>query len=177
MRDDRKRYPYDAPIVETEGMGGAGGGDLDDLGDVGNPRERPASERTGGRGLVEGLGGAGGGDVDDLASLADPGELQGAGAFPSGTGDDIELARQMGGGSTDTTPDVPAGDLDVDDIRNTSNAGRPVVRGVTGTVTGITTGVDTDDASDGPGTPWDDLRDGLRDSAARGTDTPESQPG
>lgn len=171
MRDDNQRYPYEAP-VETEGMGGAGGGDLDDVGDVGFPRVGSELDVTRGRGVREGMGGAGGGDVDDVGKVGNPDLLQATGGFPAGTGDDIEIAREMDGGSLDTLPEIPTGDLDVDDTRNTSRAGREVVRGDTGVVTGITTGVDTDDATEGPGSPWENLDDGMRDSDRRGTDTP-----
>ncbi len=171
MREDSKRHPHDAP-VETEGMGGAGGGDLDDLGDVGFPRGDADRDVTGGRGIPEGMGGAGGGDIDDVGDVGNPDFLQATGGFPGGTGNDIEIAREMGGGSLDTLPEIPTGDMDVDDIRNISRAGKEMVQGDTGVVTGITTGVDTDDDSDGPGTPWENLDDGLRGSSARGTDTP-----
>jgi hypothetical protein len=59
------------PIV-TEGMGGAGGGDIDDLGDQGWPR--PVERGRGSRQTTSGMGGAGGGDLDDLGSLTEPGE-------------------------------------------------------------------------------------------------------
>jgi hypothetical protein len=173
MRDDSKRYPHDAP-VETEGMGGAGGGDLDDVGDVGFPRNATGRDVTRGRGVPEGMGGAGGGDIDDVGDVGNPDELQAAGFFPTGTGEDIEIAREMGGGSLDTLPEIPTGDMDVDDIRNTSRAGSETISGDTGVVTGITTGVDTDDDAEGPGSPWENLDDGLRESNARGTDTPTS---
>ncbi len=171
MRDDSKGYPHDAP-VETEGMGGAGGGDLDDLGDVGFPREDAGGDVTRGRGIPEGMGGAGGGDVDDVGDVGNPDFLQATGGFPGGTGNDIEIAREMGGGSLDTLPEIPTGDLDVDDIRNTSQAGTEMVQSNTGVVTGITTGVGTDDDSDAAGSPWENVGDGLRGGGARGTDTP-----
>ena len=173
MRDDSKRYPHDAP-VETEGMGGAGGGDVDDVGDVGFPRASAGRDVTRGRGVPEGMGGAGGGDVDDIGDVGNPDELQATGFFPTGSGDDIEIAREMGGGSLDTLAEIPTGDMDVDDIRSTSRAGGETIAGDTGVVTGITTGVDTDDDAEGPGSPWENLTDGLRDSSARGTDTPTS---
>lgn len=172
MRDKSKRYPHDAP-VETEGMGGAGGGDLDDVGDVGFPRDAAGRDVTRGRGVPEGMGGAGGGDIDDVGDVGDPDLMQAAGGFPGGTGEDIEIAREMGGGSLDTLPEIPTGDMSVDDIRNTSRAGREVVQGDTGVVTGITTGVDTDDDTEGPGSPWENVDDGLRESRRRGTDTPD----
>jgi hypothetical protein len=148
MSDDSKRYPHDAP-VETEGMGGAGGGDLDDVGDVGFPRNATGRDVTRGRGVPEGMGGAGGGDIDDIGDVGNPDELQTTGVFPTS-------------------------DMDVHDIRNISRAGSETIAGDTGVVTGITTGVDTDDATEAPGSPWEDLGDGLRESSARGTDTPTS---
>lgn len=128
MRDESNRYSDDAP-VETEGMGGAGGGDLDDVGDVGYPRHERERDVTRGRGIPEGMG---------------------------GFGEDIGPA----GG--------PAGDR----LDGLAKAGGEVIRGETGVVTGITTGVDTDDATEGPGSPWEDLDDGLREGNARETDTP-----
>lgn len=171
MPDKSKQYPHDAP-VETEGMGGAGGGDIDDMGDVGYPRDADGRDVTGGRGIPEGMGGAGGGDADDVGDVGYPDWLQATGGFPGGSGEDIEIAREMGGGSLDTLPEIPTDDMDADDIRNTSRAAENVIEGDTGVVTGITTGVDTDDDTEGPGSPWDNLDDGLRDSRARGTDTP-----
>jgi hypothetical protein len=131
MRDESKRYADDAP-VETEGMGGAGGGDLDDVGDVGYPRDgRARDERdvTRGRGIPEGMG---------------------------GFGEDIELAGGTAG----------------DRLDRLAHAGGEVIRGETGVVTGITTGVDTDDATEGPGSPWENLDDGLRAGNGRESDTP-----
>lgn len=176
MRGESKRYPHDAP-VETEGMGGAGGGDLDDIGDVGYPRDAGGRDVTGGLGIPEGMGGAGGGDLDDVGDVGDPEHAQAAGVFPGGTSDDIEIAREMGGGSLDMPPEIPTDNLNVDDIRTISRAGTDLiqadtVQADTGVVTGITTGVDTDDDTEGPGSPWDDLDDGLRESDQRGTDTP-----
>lgn len=171
MRDKSKRYPHDAP-VETEGMGGAGGGDIDDVGDVGYPRDAAGRDVTGGRGVPEGMGGAGGGDIDDLGDVGNPDDLQAAGLLPGGIGEDIEVAREMGGGSLDTLPEIPTGDMDVDDIRNTSRAGSETIASDTGVVTGITTGVDTDDATEGPGSLLENFGDALRDSIAGGTDTP-----
>jgi hypothetical protein len=168
MPDDSKRYPHDAP-VETEGMGGAGGGDLDDVGDVGYPRDAAGSDVTGGRGIREGMGGAGGGDIDDVGDVGYPDFLRVTGGFPGG---DIELAGEMGGGSLDRLPEIPIGDRDADDIRNVSRAGKDIVQGDTGVVTGITTGVDTDDDTEGQGSPWENLDDGLCEGSARGTDTP-----
>jgi len=173
MQDDSKRYPHDAP-VETEGMGGAGGGDIDDVGDVGFPRHASERDVTGGRGIPEGMGGAGGGDLDDMGDVGTPEELQAAGYFPTGTGRDIEIAREMGGGSMDMTPEMPTGDLDADDVRAIGRAGRETIGGETGVVTGITTGVDTDDDTEGPGSPWENLDDGLRESSTSGTDTPST---
>jgi hypothetical protein len=60
------------PIL-TSGMGGAGGGDIDDLGDQGSPR-REDPERLTIQRPTSGMGGAGGGDLDDLGSVSDPGE-------------------------------------------------------------------------------------------------------
>lgn len=173
MRDDSKRYPHDAP-VETEGMGGAGGGDIDDVGDVGFPRRAGQRDVTGGRGIPEGMGGAGGGDIDDVGEVANPDEMQAGGFFPTGTGRDIEIAREMGGGSMDMTREMPTGDLDADDIRAIGRTGRGTIGGETGVVTGITTGNATDDATEEPGSPWESLDDGLRESIARGTDTPST---
>jgi hypothetical protein len=153
-------------------MGGAGGGDLDDVGDVGYPRDAASRDLTRGRGLREGMGGAGGGDIDDVGDIGDLDRMQAAGGFPGGTGEDIEIARELGDGSLDMPPEIPTGGQTVDDIRNTSRAGRDVIRGETGTVTGITTGVDTDDATEGPGSPWEHVGEGLRESERRGTDTP-----
>jgi hypothetical protein len=132
MRDKRTHDPHDAP-VETEGMGGAGGGDIDDVGDVGYPRRADDRDLTGGRGIPEGMGGAGGGDLDDID-------------IPDGQGADIvdELGRTR------------LGALD----------GEP------GVVTGITTGEATDDATEGPGSPWEHIDDGLREGIERGTDSP-----
>jgi hypothetical protein len=53
--------------IIPEGMGGAGGGDVEDVGDVGYPEEAgggPVSAQQ--RDLVTGMGGAGGGDADDI---------------------------------------------------------------------------------------------------------------
>ena len=169
MSDNSKRNSRDAPM-ETEGMGGAGGGDLDDVGDVGFPRERDRGRHVDASDPVSGLGGAGGGDRDDLGEAANPDLMQGAGAFPSGTGDDIEIAREMGADALDTTPGLPVDDLDVDDIRDTSDTGSEIIQGETGVVTGITTGVGTDDDAEGPGSPWENLDDGLRESDRRETD-------
>lgn len=64
----------------SEGMGGAGGGDLDDLGDQALPPDNPgAREIEELRRPVlaqpsEGMGGADGGDLDDLGSVAYPRE-------------------------------------------------------------------------------------------------------
>ncbi|MGH9176570.1 MAG: hypothetical protein ACRD1H_19535 [Vicinamibacterales bacterium] len=176
MRDDSTRDPYDAPI-ETEGMGGAGGGDLDDVGDVGFPREGARRGQAPLNAPESGMVGAGGGDRDDLGDASDPDLMQATGAFPSGTGDDIEIARELGGGALDTTPDYPAGDLDVDDILDAGNTGSEIIRGETGVVTGITTGVGTDDDTREPsgwrpGSPWENLDDGLGERDRRGTDTP-----
>jgi hypothetical protein len=168
-RDDRRRDPANAP-VETEGMGGAGGGDIDDIGDVGFPRRDRERDVTAGRGLPEGMGGAGGGDIDDVGDVGDPDERISAGYYPVGTGEDIEIAREMGGGTLDMPPEIPTGDLDADDVRAVGRTGR----GAVGGVTGITTGEATDDATEGPGSPWDHLDEGLRESDARGTDTPTS---
>ena len=171
MGDDSKRLPQDSP-VETEGMGGAGGGDIDDVGDVGFPRDTGGRDVTRGRGVPEGMGGAGGGDVDDIGEVGHPDELKAAGLLPGGTGQDIEIAREMGGGSLDTLPEIPTGDMDVDDIRNTSRAGSETISGDTGVVTGITTGVDTDDDAEGPDLQWENLDDGLSSSGVRERDTP-----
>lgn len=168
MRDDSKRYPHDAP-VETEGMGGAGGGDVDDVGDVGFPRRAGKRDLIDARADSDGMGGAGGGDLDDLGTSD---EINSAGYYPTGTGQDIEIAREIGGGSLDLPPEYPTDDLDAEDAAAIGRAGRETIGGETGVVTGITTGVDTDDDTEGPGSPWENLDDGLRESDARGTDTP-----
>lgn len=64
----------------SEGMGGAGGGDLDDLGDQAFPPDNPGAReieelrRTVVAQPAEGMGGADGGDLDDLGSVAYPRE-------------------------------------------------------------------------------------------------------
>ena len=137
MHDDRKRHPREAPI-ETEGMGGAGGGDIDDVGDVGYPRDTVGPDVTRGRGIPEGMGGAGGGDIDDVGDVGNPDHLEPSATPLDGPDDDVDML-----------PETTTG----------GSAGRPVARGETGTVTGITTGVDTDDATEGPGSPWDHVDD------------------
>jgi len=64
----------------SEGMGGAGGGDLDDLGDQAFPPDNPGARELEElrRPVIarpaEGMGGADGGDLDDLGSIAYPRE-------------------------------------------------------------------------------------------------------
>jgi hypothetical protein len=147
MPDKSKRYPHAAP-VETEGMCGAGGGDIDDVGDVGYPRDAVGRDVTRGRGIPEGMGGAGGGDIDDVGEVGELGDLRAGGLVLGGTGDD--------------------------DMRNTSRSGSGSIAGDTGVVTGITTGVDTDDATEGSSSPLENLDDALHDITDGGTDTPTS---
>jgi len=112
----------DAALIEEriipEGMGGAGGGDVDDVGDVGFPEEagggavsaqqREFVDRN--TTISEGMGGAGGGDLDDVGDVGypegsnpsaesdvDPGSdaadtrIAQASRRASGTGDDVEI--------------------------------------------------------------------------------------
>lgn len=64
----------------SEGMGGAGGGDFDDLGDQAFPPDNPGARELEDlrRPVIvqpsEGMGGSDGGDLDDLGSVAYPRE-------------------------------------------------------------------------------------------------------
>jgi len=163
--------------VMPEGMGGAGGGDIDDVGDVGYPEEasgRAGDEQVaGGQVIAEGMGGAGGGDVDDVGDVGFPEgsdrRSMTVGTMPNpeistqgqqgwqmtgGQGGDIEIQRQMGSGSDDTDPGLPAAGLGADDVR----AGQQLARGV-------------GDAGTDVGAPWDKV-----DDAARLGENPKPRP-
>jgi len=108
--------------VIPEGMGGAGGGDVTDVGDVGYPEEagggrvarqmQDQPEQGQGTVRLEGMGGAGGGDIDDVGDVgypegtitsvepadgppaADADERFQAWAMAGGTGGDVETRRR-----------------------------------------------------------------------------------
>lgn len=152
--------------VFPEGMGGAGGGDVEDVGDVGFPEEAgggPISAQQRELGphgrdqvLVTGMGGAGGGDADDIGDLAVGGDDASEGRAPLGGGElsfgeawrmannseanDIDTRRTIGGGDTGTS-----GDMDM----------AAPYGGGTGVDAGSAPGSDV-------GAPWDRIDDASR---------------
>lgn len=127
-------------VIES-GMGGAGGGDLDDMGDDGFPEGVPSTEEIANR--IPG---------DELDQ-----RLHDALQMVAGQGGgDVETARTMGSGDTDTSPGLPAGNLNVDDIRSAQHAARDGIGGG-GTASGADLGADSD-----VGAPWDKVGDAAR---------------
>ena len=104
MGDKSKRDPRDAP-VESEGMGGAGGGDIDDVGDVGYPRDAVGRDATTGGGISEGMGGAGGGDIDDIGDV-------GHDVVRGDTGIVTGITTGVDTGDATEDPGAPWGNLD-----------------------------------------------------------------
>jgi len=102
--------------IFPEGMGGAGGGNVDDVGDVGFPEEAgggPVSVQQRAQGLAEGMGGAGGGDIDDIGDVGYPDDA-GASALPTrvrlaGDVDErFDQAWQLASDSTEADEDMRA---------------------------------------------------------------------
>src|SRR4051794_27170132 len=91
----------------TTGMGGAGGGDLDDMGD-GYPLAEGDEEDIE-RGAFEGYRQRGDDEAFDEAIRMVAGDA----------GDDM-LAKQFGGGSDDLGADLPGGNLNADEVANES---------------------------------------------------------
>jgi hypothetical protein len=118
--------------VLPEGMGGAGGGDLDDMGDVGYPEEA-----AGTAGAVDHI------PEDEIDARFHDAIQRVAGT--GGMGDDVEIRRSMGSGDIDTAPGLPTAGQSAEDVRNTQRTARDM----------------TDDAED-PGAPWDKVDDASR---------------
>jgi hypothetical protein len=118
--------------VLPEGMAGAGGGDVDDMGAVGYP-----DEASGSAGAVERLG------EDEVDARLHDGLRRVAGT--GGMGDDVEIRRSMGSGDMETAPGLSAERQSAADIRNAQRTARDL----------------TSDGND-TGAPWDRVDDGSR---------------
>lgn len=98
-----------------EGMGGAGGGDVEDVGDVGYPEEAgggPTSAQQRDLVLAEGMGGAGGGDLDDIGDVGFPDGSEPTSESPprlEGNVDErFDQAWQLASDSTESDADMRA---------------------------------------------------------------------
>jgi hypothetical protein len=98
--------------VLPEGMGGAGGGDLDDMGDVGYPEEAAGTAGAVDRILEDEIDGRFHDAINRVAG--------------SGRGDDIEIRRSMGSGDMDTAPGLPTAGQDVKDVRHAQHSARDI---------------------------------------------------
>lgn len=82
-------------------------------------------------------------------------KLREASAMTGARGEDAQRRDAMEGGETESTPETPAGDLDVADIANARETARGSLAGRAGTP-----GERPHDAD--PGAPWDALPDAMR---------------
>jgi len=96
--------------VIEEGMGGAGGGDLDDMGDDGYPLARGDAEDVE-RGAFE-----------SYRQRNDDKQFDDAIRMVAGDVGDDPMSRQMCGVSDDLTAELPGGNTDADEAANNSMA-------------------------------------------------------
>lgn len=107
-------------------------------------------------------------DLDDARDRQE--ELREASAMTGARGEDVRLREAMEGGESETTPSIPAGDLDAGDVENA----RKTARGGLGSGPVGVPGERPHHAD--PGAPWEDLPDAMRmppsDPEGPGEDTP-----